>query len=101
MTCAVQVPEKDTKTAFRPKKRTLAFLRDLGYEFCTVLLKSDGELAIEAVYEIAMERDAVQTIMEECSKASSGASRSAEGAIQCALAARWRKGISDEHPVLA
>ena len=41
---ASSVAGKGTKTAF-PKKRS-AFLRELGNEFCTVLLKSDEEPAI-------------------------------------------------------
>ena len=47
----------------------VAFLRELGYEFCPVLLKSDGEPAIKAIMdEIAMERGEVQTIKEQSPK---------------------------------
>ena len=61
------VPEQGTPTALQ-KKRMLAFLRQLGYEFCTV--SSDQVLAVEAnVDELAMGRGEVQKITEESSKA--------------------------------
>ena len=94
-----------------PKKRMLAFLRELGAEFCTVFLKSDGEPAIKAFEdEIAMGRGEVQTIKEDSPTVSSGSNGVVERAIQnvqgilrvtkCALGARWRKEILDEHPAL-
>ena len=50
VTCAVQVPEKGTKTAF-PKKRMLACLRELGYKFCTfVFLLSEVRCCLEPLH---------------------------------------------------
>ena len=80
--------EKGTKATF-PEKRMLAFLRPLGI----------------------VDKIEVQTIKEENPRASSGskgvverATQSAQGTLhvmKCALEARSRKGIPDEHPVLA
>ena len=50
MTCAVQVLEQGTQTAF-PKKRMLAFLRKLGLEFCPVPLTSDGKPVDKAIVD--------------------------------------------------
>ena len=77
-----------------------------------VLLNSDGELAKKAiVYDYHHGEREVQTIKEESHQASSDPNSVVERAIQsvqgmlrvmkCAMQARRRKGIRDEHPALA
>ena len=72
MTCATQVPRNGTAGSFA-KNRLMAFLREIGYEYSPVILKSDGEPAVKAVvYEVALARGAMRTINEESPKGSSG-----------------------------
>ena len=59
------------------------FLRELGYEFCTVFLTYDGEPAIKSIVDgIVVRRGEVQTIKEESPKAPSGSNGVEERAIR-------------------
>ena len=111
MTCATQVPRKGTTGSFA-KNRLMAFLREIGYEYSPVILKSDGEPAVKAVVdEVALARGAMRTIKEESPKGSSGSNGIVERAIlsveqqvrvmKSALEERWGAMVPDKHPVIA
>ena len=111
MVCAVQVPRKGTTGSFA-KNKMMAFVRELGYEYSPIILKSDGEAAVKAVIdEVALARGGTRTIKEEAPKGSSGSNGIAERAIlsveqqmramKSALEDRWKVEIPDAHAVVA
>ena len=65
MTCSMQVPRKGS-TGLYASKRVVAFIREVGYEDCTIIMKTDGEAALKAVVdEVARMRGTAKTIREE------------------------------------
>ena len=111
MTCSMQVPRKGS-TGLYASKRVVAFIREVGYEDCTIIMKTDGEAALKAVVdEVARMRGTAKTIREEAPKGASQSNGIIERAIQSvvgqlrvmkdAMEARWSSGIPDRHPIMA
>ena len=110
MTCATVVPKKGANDGF-VAERVRAFVKELGYEFATIILKSDQEPAIVSLIEdIRRGRGEVRTMVEHSPVGESASNGVVERGIQSvqgvirtfksALEERWRTSVPDDHPAL-
>ena len=111
MTCSMQVPRKGS-TGLYASKRVVAFIREVGYEDCAIIMKTDGEAALKAVVdEVAKMRGHAKTVREEAPKGASQSNGIIERAVQSvvgqlrvmkdALETKWESVIPDRHPVMS
>ncbi len=64
-----------------PVKRTMAFITELGYQACRIIIKTDQESPTTAVQDkLAKERGEAPTIIENSSVRSSGSNGGSRGA---------------------
>ncbi len=110
MTAATVVPNKGATDAFAAR-RTGAFIRELGYEFAAIAIKSGQEPAIQSLVEdVRRARGNVKTMVEQSPVGESASNGVVERAIQTvqgllrtsktALEEIWKGKIPDDHPVV-
>ena len=110
MMMSTVVPRKGSTVEFAAK-RIVAFIRKLGCEFVTVIIKSDQEPAIQALLEdVRRLRSEVKTIIELSPVGESASNGVVERGIQAmqgqvrtttsALEKSWGHQIPDEHAII-
>jgi hypothetical protein len=110
MMCSTGVPRKGSTGEFTAK-RVNAFIREIGCEFVTVIIKSDQEPAIQALLEdVRRLRGEVKTIIELSPVGESASNGVVERGIQAmqgqlrtmrsALETCWGYQIPDDHAII-